>query len=129
MIAVQYMWVCGMERKKVCEKLGVLVKVNWMIEEGIMLQTKCVEFMVIAYETIRHKKGDDAVREVVSEELMKILQQQSKEREESMRRTVILGKVVEREAVKLQASNSAKQASCSNSYLSGRALVRSVSGV
>lgn len=100
-----------------------------MIEEGVMLQTKCVEFMTLAYESIRHKKGDDAIQQVVSEDLLHILQQQSKEREDCLRRTVILGKVVEREAVKLQTSTSAKQAPCSSGISSGRTLTRSVSGV
>lgn len=103
-------------------------EVNWMIEQGPMLRQSCMAFMLRAYESIKRKVGEDAIREVVRDEVVNALNEQAKERAECVKKIKIVGRVVERTTAKAGFSGGSRLENSEKGLSTGGKLVRSVSG-
>ncbi|GMH38457.1 hypothetical protein BSKO_06341 [Bryopsis sp. KO-2023] len=105
-------------------------KIDWMIEQGPLLRNNCTAFMLRAYESIKLRNGEEAIREVMKNDLVDAMEEVARERDECVRKLKIVGKVVERPsakpAVNLEAS--VKREKQEGEPMCERRLIRSVSG-
>lgn len=68
-----------------------------MFPQGPQLKEKCMQFLVHTYESVRQIMGEEAIAKVLPKEVMRYLEEAAKDREESIKRVKIKGKVVERQ--------------------------------